>query len=200
MPKSPKLKIIDIRMPSYHSNQNDWLKWRISYEGGKRFRDQYLKKFNEREDPADFENRKEVTPIPAFAKAAISDIRNAIFQRMTDIVRRGGSKTYQKAVAGSSLGVDRRGSTMNAFIGRKVLEELLVMGKVGIFVDAPQVLGDTLADLGAFQPYLYSYKLEDILAFACNDQENFSEFKSLLLRDRVVRYSNYGLPEKERVR
>ena len=44
----------------------------------------------------------------------------------------------------------------------KVLEELLVMGKVGVFVDAPHVAGDTLADVEHYRPYLYVYKLEKI--------------------------------------
>ena len=80
-----------------------------------------------------------MTPIPKFAEAAINDIRNAIYQRMRDITRKGGSKAYQYAVNGNNLGVDHRGATMNAFIGVKVLTELLVMGRVGVFVDAPPV-------------------------------------------------------------
>ena len=106
-----------------------------------------------------------MTPIPKFAGAAINDIRNAIYQRMRDITRKGGSKAYQYAVNGNNLGVDRRGSTMNAFIGVKVLTELLVMGRVGVFVDAPPVpQAATLADSGGVPPYLYKYDIEDILS------------------------------------
>ena len=47
-----------------------------------------------------------MTPIPAFARLAINDVRNAIFQRMRDITRRGGTTSYQEAVAGLNLGVD----------------------------------------------------------------------------------------------
>ena len=99
----------------------------------------YLEKFSGREDQLEFNARQQVTPVPRFAGAAINDIRNAIYQRMRDITRKGGSKTYQNAVNGLNLGVDRRGATMNAFVGVKVLTELLVMGRVGVFVDAPLV-------------------------------------------------------------
>ena len=194
------LNIITTRMPHYFTNESQWAKWRLSYEGGPEFRERYLEKFNQREEDPDFKTRKEVTPIPVFAKAAISDIRNAIFQRMTDIVRRGGSKAYHQAVAGFQFGVDRRGSSMNAFIGRKVLEELLVMGKVGVYVDAPQVAGDTLADVGAYQPYLYAYRLENILSFSCNEREDASEFQSILLRDETLSYNRFNLPDKVKTR
>ena len=54
----------------------------------------------------DFNGRRAVTPIPAFAKAAVNDIRNSIYQRMSDVLRIGGSGAYQQAVAG--LGRRRR--------------------------------------------------------------------------------------------
>ena len=62
-------------------------------------------------------------------RAPVNEIKNAIFQRLRDVVRRGGSDAYQAAVAGQNGGVDRRGSTMNAFIGMKVISDLLVHGQ-----------------------------------------------------------------------
>jgi len=53
--------------------------------------------------------------VPSFAKSAILDIRNAVFQRMRDITRNGGSQAYQDAIAGLDGGVDRRGASMNPF-------------------------------------------------------------------------------------
>ena len=47
---------------------------------------------------------------------------------MHDITRRDGSTAYQRAIAGLDQGVDRRGSTMNAFLGIKCLTELLTHG------------------------------------------------------------------------
>ena len=103
--------IVEVRHPSYFSSLLDWRKWRICYNGGEYFRKLYLKKFSGREDELDFNDRLEMTPIPTFARVAIDDVRNAIFQRMRDITRRGGSQAYQSAVNGLNLGVDLRGNT-----------------------------------------------------------------------------------------
>ena len=174
----------------------DWRKWRLTYDGGDEFREIYLEKFSGREDQSEFNARKQVTPVPRFAGAAINDIRNAIYQRMRDITRKGGSKTYQNAVNGLNLGVDRRGSTMNAFVGVKVLTELLVMGRVGVFVDAPLVPPTaTLANTGNVAPYLYRYDIEDILSWTCSKPEEPSEFQAVLLRDTVMQFDqSYFLP------
>ena len=65
----------------------DWELWRKTYAGGVDFRNTYLKQFTTREDGTDFAYRRDMTPIPTFARAALNDIRNAIFQRMRDINR-----------------------------------------------------------------------------------------------------------------
>jgi hypothetical protein len=191
-------KIIDYRLPNYLTSFADWERWRLTFEGGPLFRQKYLQEFSTREANSEYKERLSITPVPTFAKAAINDIRNSIFQRMVDIVRKEGSDAYHRAVAGLDMGVDRRGSSMNAFIGRKVLEELLVMGKVGVFVDAPPSRGETLADVGGFRPYVYVYKLEKILSYSCTSPENPSEFSALLLEDTVTNYDGEtGLPEEE---
>ncbi len=179
-------RIIDSRHPNFLTNVSDWEKWRLTYLGGDEFRNRYLERFTSREDMPDFEARKRLTPIPSFAKAAINRIRNSIFQRMHDITRRDGAPSYQRAIAGLDQGVDRRGSTMNAFLGVKCLTELLVMGRVGVFVDNSVVIGETLADVGAARPYLYAYQVEDILSWACTKPDDPSEFQSLLLRDTCL--------------
>jgi hypothetical protein len=187
VPAAPT-RIIDSRHPSFHVSTFDWEKWRLAYEGGEPFREKYLKQLSSREDSDDFKRRKDMTPIPTFAKAAIRDIRNAIFQRMRDILRTDGSEKYRRAINGLDLGVDRRGSTMNAFLGMKVLEELLVMGRVGVFVDSTVVNGGTLADAVLARPYLYSYAVEDILSWSCTRPEEPSEFQSILLRDTCLHF------------
>ncbi len=188
------INLVDSRHPGYLSGLTDWRKWRLTYEGGDEFREAYLEKFSTREDQADFNTRRAMTPVPRFAGAAVDDIRNAIYQRMRDIVRKGGSQGYQYAVNGLNLGVDRRGATMNAFLGVKVLTELLVMGKVGVFVDAPPVpLDATLADVAQASPYLYCYQIEDILSWTCSKPEAPSEFQAVLLRDTVTQYDQATL-------
>jgi hypothetical protein len=181
-------RVIDSRHPNFLSSMTDWEKWRLTYRGGEEFRNKYLERFTSREDPNDFEARKRVTPVPAFAKAAINRIRNSIFQRMHDITRRDGSLPYQRAIAGMDQGVDRRGSTMNAFLGIKCLTELLVMGRVGVFVDNSVVEGETLADVRGARPYLYPYQVEDILSWACTKPDEPSEFQAILLRDTCMDY------------
>ena len=149
----------------------------------------------------DFMFRRRITPIPNFVKAAVNEIRNSIFQRMRDIVRKGGSAAYQDAVSGLDGGVDHRGCTMNSFLGLKVLTELLVMGKTGVFVDNQANVGPTLTDSVGITPYLYCYPLEDILSYTCNKPSQPSEFQAVLLRDIVQQYDfPSGLPINEVVR
>jgi len=193
MAGEPLNKIIDARHPFISAFSADWAKWRLTYEGGEPFRESYLQQFTSRETQGDFIERRNLTPIPAFGKAAINDIRNSIFQRMSDILRRGGSEAYQRSIAGLNGGVDMRGSNMNSFLGQKVLTDLLVMGRVGVFVDMPVVGGYTLADAQGKRPYLYSYSVENILSWCCNNPEQPSEFQSLLLRDVCWNYDTRSL-------
>jgi hypothetical protein len=163
---------------------NEWRKFRLTYEGGTFFKNEYLKKFTSRETDTDFENRKDITHVPAHAKAAIIDIRNSIFQRMVDITRAGGPASYIDAVKGLGLGVDCRGTSMNSYIGQIVLPELLVIGRVGVFVDKPVLETQTLAD-GSPSPYLYHYQAEDILSWHY-DHRNMLD--AVLLRDNDYVY------------
>jgi len=186
--------VIDSRHPGYLSGMTDWRKWRLSYDGGDDFREAYLERFTTREDQTDFVTRKSMTPVPKFAGAAINDIRNSIYQRLRDVVRKGGSRVYQEAVNGNNLGVDHRGATMNAFLGVKVLTELLVMGRVGVFVDHPFVPnGATLASVRQPAPYLYAYAIEDILSWTCSKPEAPSEFQTVLLRDTTMQFDRSTL-------
>ncbi len=175
-------KIINIRHPHYVRDSLDWEFWRDTFEGGEYYRDHYLTKFSNRETNEEFNERKELTPIPTFAKSAILDVRNNIYQRLVGVSRVGGSKGYREAVLGMDGGVDGEGSTMDSFIGKDVLTELLLMGKVGVYVDAAPPLGDTLAD-PTFPPYLTYYRCEDVLSYSKAPRGKGGEFQSVLLRD-----------------
>lgn len=151
-----------------HKNDSaSWMKWRLTFEGGDAFIKQYLKRYSTKESRADFIFRRDMTYCPAFAKAAIIDVIDSIFQRMVE-VRRFGDTRYMAAVNGENGGVDKSGSTMTQFIGKTVLEELLPMSKVGIWVDADENRN----------PFLYLYPIEDILNW---DDERFPT--SILLRE-----------------
>ncbi len=188
-----KFRIINVRHPSIAYDSGYWGEWRECYEAGYLFVQNNLKKFTARETTEDFNERVELTPTPTYAKAAVNDIRNSIFQRMRDIVRRGGSDSYVKAISGESGGVDMRGTSMNAFIGIDVLTELLVMGRVGVYIDAPRAQGETLADVGGARPYLYRYKIEDVLSWAVTKPEEPAELQALLLRDKGLDYTSHEI-------
>ena len=181
------LKISEIRHPLYLSNFNDWQLWRDTFEGGTYYLDTYLQKFSDRETDAEFQVRKSYTPIPTFAKSALLDVRNSIFQRLMDVTRTGGSEIYQKSVAGEGGGIDRKGSNMNSFMGIDVLTELLIMGRCGIFVDntAPTniTLAPTLADINTAAPFCYYYPIESILSYTEQEPEKPGQFKAILLKD-----------------
>ena len=179
---SMKKNIKDIQHPEYTNMLGAWNKYRLTFEGGDAFIDQYLKVFSVREDPKDFNNRKALTYVPAHAKAAVMEVKNAIYQRFPDIKRAGGTESYKRAIAGENKGVDRHGNTMNGFIGRRVLPELLSIGKVGVYIDRPTLPDNaTKLDIKGNPPYLYTYQAEDILSW--NVDSNTQELTALLLRD-----------------
>ena len=95
----------DIIHPDYNLHISDWIKFRDVFEGGFKFIANHVAQFSQREDSTDFESRKSITYCPAHAKAVIIDIRNAIYQRMVDIRRQGGTQSYQNAVIGLDGGV-----------------------------------------------------------------------------------------------
>lgn len=192
-----------IRHPDFLFDATEWTEWRETFKGGKNYRERYLQKWSDREEDNDFTVRKFCTPIPAFAKAAILDVRNSIFQRLGDVIRSEGSPSYQKAIKGEAAGVDREGASMNTFIGIDLLTDLLIMGRAGVYVDAPNVRPTTLAQQAMIQenlaPYCYMYRIEDILSWRLDLHENPGTFKAALLRDHVVDYNtDFGgiaLPE-----
>jgi hypothetical protein len=202
----PALSVSDLTHPHYERLLREWFKWRLCYEGGQRFIDFYLQQWSKRETIPDFMARKLISYAPAFAKAAINEVKNSIFQRMVDVTRIGGSTTYQNAVDGLDNGVDLLGSSMNSFIGRKILPELLTMSKIGVFVDMPNVTMPTLADQTIAQkrnlrPYIYYYPAEDIRSWIYDDTEDPNEFSSILLRDYYYDYEpETKLPTTQKMR
>lgn len=164
--------------PEFYEISNELLKWRYAYEGGRSFIDQYLEKFSAREDNTEFASRKAITYCPRFAGAGVDEVKNSIYQRITDVARLGGSSSYQAAIHGENGGIDREGNTANSFIGCKLLTELLIMGRVGIYVDAPP-----LEDFNqAATPYIYLYRRENIINWVKDPTDPY-RYESVLLRD-----------------
>lgn len=179
-----KLSLSTISHPDFHIDSTRWAEYRLTFEGGEEFMREYLIR-NTDETDNEFYDRKLNTPIPAVAKEAVKDVQRAIVQRLRDVTRQGGSAYYQAIVAGEGSGIDREGQSMNEFIANVVLEELLVMGRVGVFVDNIAPDGPTLAD-GTSQPYAYAYRVEDILNWKTTRPEKHGVFSMILLRDREI--------------
>jgi len=180
------MAISSITHPTYDANIKDWQKWRLVYEGGSKFIEEYVEKFSDRENATNFTNRKKITYSPAFAKASVNEVKNSIFQRIADVTREGGPVTYMESVLGRLGGVDLNGATMDTFIGSQVLGELLSMAKVGVYIDMPVLKeGTTLADKGNIHPYLYVYHAEDILSWTFDGPNNPTQLKTLLLKETV---------------
>lgn len=176
--------------PDYTNNQSDWKKWRYAYKGGRDFVEQYMVKLSNRETDDDFKDRKAIAYAPSFGKAAINDIKNAIFQRMAEVSRVGGPKTYLDSASGRLQGVDLQQSTMNQYIGTEVLPEMLVMRKVGVLIDQDQNLGSTQAEKGDKHPYLDVYHAEDIISWV----EDVDGFQRVLLREIIDNVDEFGFP------
>lgn len=187
--------ISSVTHPEYDIWIDDWFKWRLSYVGGFPFIHRYLQQYTTRENVDDFNARLKTAYCPSFAKVAINEIKNSVFQHLSEIIRRDGPQSYHQAVEGLLGGVDMSGAKMGDFLGRKVLPELLVMQRVGIFVDMPQITGPTIRDKGNKRPYLYIYEAEDIRSWAYSEPGSESEFKQVLLADHIYGLDSiYGLP------
>lgn len=177
----PNLDVDTLKHPDYADLELDWYKWRLTYEAGDDFKDEYLEKFSSRETDTEFQDRKSISYVPAFAAAAVDEVKDSIFQRISDVTRKGGSKSYNKAVDGLDEGIDLAGTTMNSFVGRIILPELCTMKRVGVFIDMPPLNGESLADQKDQNPYIYWYKTEDIVNWAKDPHHD--TYTKLLLRD-----------------
>jgi hypothetical protein len=156
---------MQLQHPEYANSLTTWERYRYILTGGTKFVEKYLIKFSEREEAKDFSDRLSITYCPAHAEAALTEIKNAIYQRLADAVRSGGTPLFQETIAGKHLGVDRQGHSIMEFLGDDVLIELLGMGKVGIYVDMPMIAGQTKADTQSLHPYCYVYTAENILSW-----------------------------------
>lgn len=178
------MNVTEIRHPDYNTMQDLWEQYRLTFEGGYDFVDNYLEKYTIRETSADFELRKEMTYCPAHAKAAIIDIKNAIYSRMVDISRNHGPESYRLAADGLLGGVDLKGRSINGFIGCVLLPELLSIGKVGVYIDKPILDKNALrSDTQDVRPYLYHYQAENILSWSYDAYQNLT---AVLLKDHIL--------------
>lgn len=177
------MRLTQIRHPDYVQSYDDYVKWRLTYQGGRNFIHSYLVKFSRREDNEEFLERRRLAHAPSFAKAGINKLKNTFYSRMSEIARIDGSPSYIEATRGEKGGVDLYGSSMNRFMGESVLPELMTMRSVGVFVDKPTLDGNLLASNREKKPYLYIYKAEDILSWHWTYYNGEYIYLNVLLRD-----------------
>ncbi len=195
------MKISESTHPIYNGLVDDWFKFRLTKEGGDDYIQQYLIPYSDRELPKKFKERKSFTTIPGFASSAVIDIKNSIFQRMADTTRLNGTKLFRTIMDGLMGGVDLKGANMDYFIGNEILLELLFMGKVGVYVDMPNVdQGSTLQQTKNLHPYYYTYITEDIRNWRISTTGDNTDFDMLLLRERILTHDDFDLPEKDSIR
>lgn len=184
--------------PNYQENEEDFKKWRLTLEGGSKYKKEYLVA---RPKESDFATRYDMSYVPAFAKEAVLEISRAIHQRLPRVMRSGGSGTYLEACKGGLLGVDRRGSTMNSFISMNVVNELCFLGIVGVYVDNIKPISGLKATLKeGDHPYLYAYKREDIRDWAPSADDP-NKLQYVILRDTIDVFDpETGLRDKQEKR
>ena len=184
------MKISDLRHPIYEDSISTWEEFRAIYTGGRSFQKKFLFQ-RQKELDEDYTLRKKISPIPTHAKAAINNIKNSLFSRIgLEATRRDGPITYQTAILGQNGGVDREHNNMNSFLNVKILPELLPLGKVGVFVDAPLIRDNN-------SPYIYTIRAEDILNWEV-DPNNPGEYTQLLIRqNQFIKDKKFNLPHKK---
>jgi len=179
--------ITSYRHPDYDKNLLDWTKFRDAWEGGSDFIEKYTKTYSKREDPLEFKARKEASYCPAISKGSVMRIKNAISQRFSEITRKNGPISYRDACNGDKWGVDKLGSSMNSFVSQEILPELLALGKVGVYIDAPTLpLNFSMLDKVGKRPYIYTFKTEDIVAWVPDESSEPNQFSTLLLREHYL--------------
>lgn len=178
----------DILHPEYSFMGSQWREWRLCYESGDFYIDNYLLWFKY-EKKERYNERKALTYVPAFAKEGINEIRNSIWGRLNDVIRGGGDESYTESVKGQRGGVDRQRSPMSDFIGRVILPELLTMRRVGVWLDMPQVNnGATKASVKkSVHPYICWYPVESIRSWATDEEGKLTRI--------LLKQSNFGHDE-----
>lgn len=159
----------------------DHLKWRLTYKGGTDFINSYLEKVSSRETDELFTVRRKMTYCPAVAKAELNKIRDNIASQLP-LVKREGSEKYLKFI---SKNVDRYRHSMDMFIVKYLLPELLPMGQVGVYMDMHDLRGKTLNETYSKTPYLYLCEIESIAEIRRDEEGNVTY---LHLKDDTFSY------------
>lgn len=179
--------ITSIRSPLYSNMYDNWAKYRYTYQAGDTFKNIYLYPLSTREKPEDFDWRKKNTYPCASGANAVKEVIAGFSQRILKVRREVNSITYNNCIEGKAGGVDYSGNTLQTYLNKYVLPELLAMGRVGIFIDQHSDIGGTMYEQKNKHPYLYYYQTECILAWR---YANNSTLDTLLLQAAVPTYDD----------
>lgn len=181
--------------PFYLRCFDDWILWRLAYLSGRTFIETYTRMYSIRENPLNFAERKEFTYCPAYAKTLIEDIRAMIISQFSSIRREPGTSSFDKMLTGQDGGVDLWGSSMDYFMADKVLTELLVMGRVGVFVDMPTIEeAGTIYGQSQYRPYLYTVPVENIRNWKHIYTPKGYKLQKLVINVGVEQYNDTAFP------
>lgn len=160
--------ILGWRFPLYEEYQTELELYRLAYVSGRQFLNRYLVKYTDRESDEAFAARLDMTYVPSFARMLVTNVAEQLSQRLCD-VRRRGDRGYVNVMAGEEFGVDYSGRTMNDYLAQYIIPEMLVKGRVGVFIDMPaNITGNLAADVGK-HPYLVYYQAEQIWNYSFRD-------------------------------
>jgi hypothetical protein len=175
-------ELVKQRHPSWTMFSNSWVKWRLCYKGGHKFKDQFLERYSKREDDDDYKARKKLTYIPGHARSVINIIRNGLAIRLPE-VKREGSDAYKEAMTAD---VDTFRNSMNSFIAGDITPMLLTQGKRIVVVDAPPgpEAGTTRAE-DSGQPFFYAVNAEDVLSWSYDEEGRIDAILMQLVEDNV---------------
>lgn len=175
--------------PSYLANFAEWRKWRLAHSGGPRFKEEYLHKYDTREDTKMFAERKERTYNPPVTRKEINKVKDHLVQHMAFVQRIGGGKSYQDAICGHDGGVDKNGRSMHDFFSEGVIVDFLVMSKVAIFVNMPADVGPTKATNVGKRPNLIMYRRETIINWSFAEEDP-TMLAAIVLQDAEFSYDD----------
>lgn len=182
MANKAETTLISQRHPLWSMYSDSWLKWRLCYEGGHKFRDNFLYRYSKREDDDDYKLRKKLTYIPGHARSVINIIRNGLAVRLPEVVREG-SPAYLEAMM---YDVDTFRNSMNSYVALEIVAMLLTQGKRLVVVDAPPgpTEGATRAEDNG-SPFFYSVNADQVLSWSYDEKGQIDAVLMELVKDMV---------------
>lgn len=161
-----KPKLVQARHPEWVERAEDWVRWRLCYEGGKDYIKANLHKYSRRETDRDFEQRERLTYNPADATQGVDVFRNSLMSKLHEVQRKGDARYLESM----NNDVDLKGNSMGLFMGLDVAPLLMAVGRRFVCVDSPAYDYNATADEAKGQPYCWAINPEDIVTWNVDDE------------------------------